>query len=94
MQELQNILDDALRCFAETDDATALENAKARYLGKEGSLTGLLKGLGKLDASERPATGARINEVKQQIEAALAGAARRHPAPGVAGRSWRQKRWM
>ncbi|MGC2458241.1 MAG: phenylalanine--tRNA ligase subunit alpha [Gallionellaceae bacterium] len=71
MQELQNILDNALRCFAEINDATALENAKARYLGKEGSLTGLLKGLGKLDASERPATGARINEVKQQIEAAL-----------------------
>ncbi|MGO8756238.1 MAG: phenylalanine--tRNA ligase subunit alpha [Gallionellaceae bacterium] len=71
MQELQNILDNALRCFAEINDATVLENAKARYLGKEGSLTGLLKGLGKLDASERPATGARINEVKQQIEAAL-----------------------
>jgi len=53
------------------DDAVALENAKARYLGKEGSLTGLLKGLGKLEASERPAAGSRINEVKQQIEAAL-----------------------
>jgi phenylalanyl-tRNA synthetase alpha chain len=31
----------------------------------------LLKGLGKLSAEERPAAGARINEVKQQIEAAL-----------------------
>jgi phenylalanyl-tRNA synthetase alpha chain len=53
------------------DDAAELENAKARYLGKEGSLTGLLKGLGKLSAEERPAAGARINQVKQQIEAAL-----------------------
>ncbi len=71
MQELQQILDDALNIFAAIDDPAALENAKARYLGKEGSLTSLLKGLGKLDASERPAAGARINEVKQKIEAAL-----------------------
>lgn len=71
MQELQTILDDALAVFAATNDANALEQAKARYLGKEGSLTALLKGLGKLSAEERPAAGARINVVKQQIEAAL-----------------------
>jgi phenylalanyl-tRNA synthetase alpha chain len=71
MQELQQILDDALKSFAATGDAAGLENAKARYLGKDGSLTGLLKGLGKLSAEERPAAGARINQVKQQIEAAL-----------------------
>jgi phenylalanyl-tRNA synthetase alpha chain len=71
MQELQIILDDALLNFAAISDAAELENAKARYLGKEGSLTGLLKGLGKLSAEERPAAGARINQVKQQIEAAL-----------------------
>jgi len=71
MQELQKILDDALQSFAAIEDAAELENAKARYLGKEGSLTGLLKSLGKLSAEERPAAGARINQVKQQIEAAL-----------------------
>ena len=71
MQELQKILDDALQSFAAIEDAVALENAKANYLGKEGSLTGLLKGLGKLSAEERPAAGARINQIKQQIEAAL-----------------------
>ena len=71
MQELKTILDDALKSFTAITDAVELENAKARYLGKEGSLTGLLKGLGKLSAEERPAAGARINQVKQQIEAAL-----------------------
>lgn len=71
MQELKTILDDALKSFTAITDAVELENAKARYLGKEGSLTGLLKGLGKLPAEERPAAGARINQVKQQIEAAL-----------------------
>jgi phenylalanyl-tRNA synthetase alpha chain len=71
MQELQQILTTALTTFAEITDAAALENAKARFLGKEGSLTALLKGLGKLSAEERPAAGAAINEIKQQIEAAL-----------------------
>src|SRR4030066_2118160 len=71
MEELQQILDQALQQFAAIGDEAELEQVKAKYLGKEGSLTALLKGLGKLSAEERPAAGARINEVKQQIEAAL-----------------------
>ena len=71
MQELEQILKLAVQQFAAVDQAPELEQVKARYLGKEGSLTALLKGLGKLSAEERPAAGARINEVKQQIEAAL-----------------------
>ncbi|MDD2915969.1 MAG: phenylalanine--tRNA ligase subunit alpha [Gallionella sp.] len=71
MQELQQILDQALQQFAAISDEAELEQVKAKYLGKEGSLTALLKGLGKLSAEERPAAGARINQVKQGIEAAL-----------------------
>jgi len=71
MQELQQILDQALQQFAVISDEAELEQVKARYLGKEGSLTVLLKGLGKLSAQERPAAGARINQVKQAIEASL-----------------------
>ncbi len=71
MQELDQILKQALEQFALVEQAAELEQVKARYLGKEGSLTTLLKGLGKLSAQERPAAGAKINEVKQQIEAAL-----------------------
>ena len=71
MEQLQQILDQALTQFALISDEAELEQVKARYLGKEGSLTGLLKGLGKLSSEERPAAGARINQVKQAIEAAL-----------------------
>ncbi|MBI1174746.1 MAG: phenylalanine--tRNA ligase subunit alpha [Sideroxydans sp.] len=71
MQELEHILNDALEQFSAITQAAELEQVKARYLGKDGSLTGLLKGLGKLSAEERPAAGARINQVKQQLEAAL-----------------------
>jgi phenylalanyl-tRNA synthetase alpha chain len=71
MEQLQQILDQALQQFAVISDEAELEQVKAKYLGKEGSLTGLLKGLGKLSAEERPAAGARINQVKQAIEVAL-----------------------
>ncbi|MDO8207270.1 MAG: phenylalanine--tRNA ligase subunit alpha [Gallionella sp.] len=71
MEQLQQILDQALQQFALISDEAELEQVKAKYLGKEGSLTALLKGLGKLSNDERPAAGARINVVKQAIEAAL-----------------------
>jgi len=57
--------------FAHCADPAALENAKARYLGKSGAITERMKTLGKLDAAARPAAGARINEAKAAIEALL-----------------------
>jgi phenylalanyl-tRNA synthetase alpha chain len=71
-EQLDSILADAKKQFAAIDQAAELEQVKARYLGRDGSLTQLLKALGKLEASERPAAGAAINEVKQQVEEALA----------------------
>jgi phenylalanyl-tRNA synthetase alpha chain len=70
--ELQKIVSDARAAFAAAGDPAALENAKARFLGKAGELTGLLKGLGKLPAAERPAAGAAINAAKEELEQALA----------------------
>jgi phenylalanyl-tRNA synthetase alpha chain len=71
MSNLEQIVSDARLAFAEAAHADGLEQAKARYLGKSGSLTELLKGLGKLPPEERKAQGAAINAVKEQIEAAL-----------------------
>ena len=72
MQTLESIVDEALQLFAGIDDAAQLEQAKARYLGKSGELTQLLKSLGKLPADERPQMGARINAAKDKLETALA----------------------
>ena len=71
MADLESIVAAARAEFAACTDAAALENAKARYLGKSGRLTELLKSLGKLPPAERPAAGARINEAKATLEAAL-----------------------
>ncbi|HMJ49249.1 MAG TPA: phenylalanine--tRNA ligase subunit alpha [Burkholderiales bacterium] len=71
MQNLDAILREALAQFKRTEDAAALEQVKAHYLGKSGVLTGLLKGLGKLPAKQRPSEGQRINQAKETLEAAL-----------------------
>jgi phenylalanyl-tRNA synthetase alpha chain len=71
MQNLDAILHEALAQFKRTEDAAALEQVKARYLGKSGVLTELLKSLGKLPAKQRPAEGQRINQAKETLEAAL-----------------------
>jgi phenylalanyl-tRNA synthetase alpha chain len=72
MTDLERIVAAARADFAGAADPAALENAKARYLGKSGALTDLLKSLGRLPAADRPAAGAAINEAKSALETALA----------------------
>src|SRR4029079_19179031 len=71
MEHLSRIVDEAIAEFAACADSAALENSKARYLGKSGALTTQLKSLGQLAATERPSAGARINAAKLRLEEAL-----------------------
>ncbi|HEY9396290.1 MAG TPA: phenylalanine--tRNA ligase subunit alpha [Burkholderiales bacterium] len=71
MQDLDAIVAEAIAQFSATTDPAALEQTKARYLGKTGALTEQLKGLGKLPPEERRTAGGRINDAKNRIEAAL-----------------------
>ena len=71
MLDLDSLVKDALTAFAAISDTDALEQSKARYLGKSGLLNEQLKGLGKLPPAEKPAAGARINAAKTVIEQAL-----------------------
>ena len=72
MDNLEQLVASAIADFALATEPAPLEDAKARYLGKEGSLTVLLKGLGKLPPDERKSAGAAINVAKERIESALA----------------------
>lgn len=72
MDRLDQLIAEARAAFAAVDQPAALENEKARFLGRSGSVTELLKGLGKLPAEEKRAQGARINEAKDAIERLLA----------------------
>ncbi len=69
--ELEALVDDARCRFAAAVDGTALEDEKARFLGRSGALTERLKGLGKLDPAARKTEGARINLAKEAVEGLL-----------------------
>jgi len=71
MNDLDSIVSQAQSELAAVADMPALEQAKARFLGKSGVLTEQLKGLGRLSAEERPAAGAAINRAKQAVEEAI-----------------------
>ena len=71
MSDLGALTGQALAEVAACGDLGELEDARVRWLGKKGILTEQLKSLGALSAAERPAAGARINEVKQQVQQAL-----------------------
>jgi len=71
MRNLEEIINEATSLMDGIEDPIELENVKARYLGKSGVLTELLKGLGKLPVEERPAMGSQINEAKNRLEATL-----------------------
>ena len=74
MSDLDNLVSTARSEFAAAATPADLENAKARYLGRAGRVTELLKALGTLSVEEKKARGAQINASKQQIEAALEAA--------------------
>lgn len=68
---LDEILKDAEREFAAVANLPVLDQVKARYLGKSGTITEQMKGLGALPPDQRKVVGARINQVKDQVEALL-----------------------
>jgi phenylalanyl-tRNA synthetase alpha chain len=72
--DLATLLRQALDEVAASTTLAALDEVRVRWLGKKGAFTEQLKALGALPAAERPAAGARINEAKQQFEAAVESA--------------------
>jgi phenylalanyl-tRNA synthetase alpha chain len=77
MNDLDNLVQAAQAEFDAAQLSAELENAKARYLGKGGHITELLKGLAALAADERKSGGAAINRAKAAIELQLQAARER-----------------
>jgi phenylalanyl-tRNA synthetase alpha chain len=71
MPDTRNLVESALSAIADSSDEKSLDQLRVDFLGKKGSLTELLKGLGKLAPEERPAAGEKINLAKNQIQQAL-----------------------
>ena len=69
--DLENLVAGGLAEIAGVAHSDALEEVRVRLLGKKGTITAQLKQLGLLPAAERPAAGARINEAKERLAAAI-----------------------
>lgn len=70
-EELYAQRDAALADIVRAEDLGTLDGVRVAYLGKKGSLTAVLRGLGSLSAEERPAVGKAANEVRESIESAI-----------------------
>ena len=71
MSDLSTIRSEALGAVEQAADLAALDAARVAALGKKGSVTGLMKTLGTLAPDQRKEFGARVNQLKGEIEAAL-----------------------
>jgi phenylalanyl-tRNA synthetase alpha chain len=69
--ELERIKTEALEKIERSPDLDALTQIQVEYLGRKGSITGLLRRTGSLPAEDRPAFGKLANEVKAEIQQAL-----------------------
>ena len=67
MENLEQLVQHAIDAVEAADQISVLDQVRVDYLGKKGEITQLLKSLGKIDAKERPAAGAKINEAKQGV---------------------------
>lgn len=71
MNDLSGLTQQALAAVTASASLAALDAVRVDWLGKKGALTEQLKSLGGLPAGDRPAAGARINEAKQAVQAAI-----------------------
>lgn len=72
MENLKQILADALAAVSASDSESALDEIRVRYLGKKGALTALLKQLANVSAEDRPKFGQLVNEAKGQVQVEIA----------------------
>lgn len=70
-EQLKNIREHVLEELKAIQDSAALEQLRVRVLGKKGELTGILRGMGKLPAEERPKMGQIVNETRETLEKAI-----------------------
>ncbi len=74
--------EEALARIAQAQDLDALEKLRVEFLGKQGSISGLLKTLGGMSPEERQSTGPQIHALREAVSDALA--ARKEALEGAA----------
>jgi phenylalanyl-tRNA synthetase alpha chain len=68
LEDLERLLAEARAEIAKVTVGSEAEALRVKYLGKKGAVSALLARLREVAAAERPAFGARANQVKSEIE--------------------------
>ncbi len=71
-EQLERLRVEALNEIKAASDSAVLNEIRVKYLGKKGSLTAILRGMGGLPPEERPVIGELVNQVRQSIEDLIA----------------------
>lgn len=70
--QIEEVAATAIRRVGDASSSAELESLRVELLGKKGELTRLLRGLGQVDAAERPRMGSLVNEAKERVSVAIA----------------------
>src|SRR5690625_1754294 len=69
--QLASLQEEALAKVEEVSSLDELQQLNVTYLGRKGSLTSVLRGMGKLSPEDRPVIGQLANKVREKISQAL-----------------------
>src|ERR1051325_9982801 len=71
MNDLGLTPDEFLKEVAAAQSPDALEQVRVRLLGRNGAITGAMRGLGSLPQEQRREAGAKLNMLRDEIAAAI-----------------------
>lgn len=74
-EQLESLRQAALQELKQVSNMDMLNEQRVKYLGKKGSLTAVLRGLGSLSAEMRPRMGQIVNEIRTELEDLIAAKA-------------------
>ncbi len=69
--QLDQLRDEAIAAITAAADETALDLARVKFLGQQGALTALSKGMKDLSKDDKPRIGKLLNDVRNAVTAAL-----------------------
>ena len=72
VEEVAALREQTLAAVAQAADTAALDQVRVAVLGKSGTLTGYLRSMGQVPKEERAQVGKTVNEVRVEVETALA----------------------
>ena len=71
MELIANVESEALAAIDAAKSTAELREHELAFMGKNGSISGLMREIGKLPNEEKPKFGAAVNQSKAKVQAAL-----------------------